>query len=91
MKREKGEKELERYLNQLCSLAKEIAPEAEVYVSRKSYEEEDAWIDIIAPESRIDELMDKLYPVRSDIFYEHGYHIAVSIREKDSAEVNQKK
>jgi len=81
-------RKLEKLINELCSLAKEITPDAEISVSRRSYEGEDAWIEIVAPESKIDELSDKLYPRRADIFHEEGYDIVLSIREKDSAHVS---
>jgi len=83
---------LKRRIRELTSLAKELAPEAEVIdVLIPGYEELDAWIDIVVPDDKEELISDALSQRREEIFTNEGYHIGLGITERSQYEAAQEK
>lgn len=90
MKRQEGrivKHRLKEYVNELTALAKSLSPEVEIgEVLIPGYEELDAWIDIIVPDDREEEISETLSERRSAISYNSGYHIGLGITERSHYE-----
>jgi hypothetical protein len=82
---------LERLVNELCSLAKDLCPEAEVEVHIPGYEETDAKIRIIVPDDKWDVVDEALSRRAYEIDVEEGYDIGVSVVEHSHIERIQSK
>jgi len=83
---------LERLIGELTSLAKDLAPDAEIVgVQIPGYEELDAWIKIVVPDEK-EELVTETLSQRSlEIFMEEGYDIGLGITERSHHEAVQEK
>ncbi len=90
MKRHNGQhskRRLQKYIEELTSLAKNMSPEIEILETRiPGYEELDAWIDIIVPDENEEEISEILSERRSEISYKSGYHIGLGITERSHYE-----
>jgi hypothetical protein len=83
---------LKQRIRELTSLAKELAPDAEVIEVRiPGYEELDAWVDIIVPDDKEEIVSEALSQRREDIFTNEGYHIGLGITERSQYEAVQAK
>ncbi len=95
MKRRNGrysKRRLQQYINELTSLAKSITPEAEVVeILIPGYEELDAWIDIVVPDDKEEEVSETLSQRRSEISFKEHYHIGLGITERSQYEAVQSK
>jgi len=77
----------ERLIGDLTSLAKDICPQAEIVeVLIPGYEELDAWIDIVVPDEKEEEVSDALSLRRDEIFMNEGYSIGLGITERSHYE-----
>ncbi|MDZ7289779.1 MAG: hypothetical protein ONB44_06875 [candidate division KSB1 bacterium] len=87
-----SKRRLERLISELTSLAKELAPDAEISNVRiPGYEELDAWIDIVVPDEKEEEVSEALSQLRDKIFMDEGYHIGLGITERSHHEAVQAK
>lgn len=82
-----SKRRLERLIGELTSLAKDLAPDAEILAVRiPGYEELDAWIRIVVPDEK-EELVSETLSQRShEIFMEQGYDIGLGITERSHHE-----
>ena len=72
---------LDRLIGGLCSLAKDLCPEAEIEVE-PGIDELDAWIEVIVPDEKEEEVHDALIQRVHDIFMDEGYDIGVHVTER---------
>ncbi|MBI4530674.1 MAG: hypothetical protein HY709_04055 [Candidatus Latescibacteria bacterium] len=77
---------LERFINELCSLAKDLCPEAEIEVRIPGYEESDAKIRVVVPDDTWDVVDEALSQRAYEIDVEEGYDIGVSVIERSHIE-----
>lgn len=75
---------LEKHLAELCALAKEVYPGAEIRISTESREGEDATLDVLVSEEYIEAVHDVLSPRRFDILLEEGCDIILWIDTKET-------
>jgi hypothetical protein len=80
-----SKRRLERYIGELCSLAKELCPEAEIEVE-PGIDELDAWIEVIVPDEKEEDVHDALIQRAHDIFMDEGYDIGVHVTERSAHE-----
>jgi len=87
-----SKRRLERLISELTSLAKDLAPDAEILDVRiPGYEELDAWIKIVVPDEK-EELVSETLSQRShEIFMEQGYDIGLGITERSHHEAVHEK
>ena len=76
---------LYKWIIALCSAAKDVCPEAEIFISTDNREHEDATLKIFVPESKVDKVEEKLYPMRVDILDDEGYDIVLWVDAKKEA------
>ncbi len=69
---------LERLIGELCSLAKDLCPEAVVEIE-PGVEELDAWIEVMVPDEKEEEVHDALIQRAHEVFMEEGYDIGVHV------------
>lgn len=74
---------LERLIGELCSLAKDLCPEAAVEVE-PGVDELDAWIEVIVPDEKEEEVHDALIQRAHELFMEEGYDIGVHVTERSA-------
>jgi hypothetical protein len=95
MKRQNGrhsKRRLQQRINELTSLVKNLAPDAEILeVLIPGYEDLDAWIDIVVPDEKEEEVSEALSQRRYEIFTEDDYSIGLGITERSQYEAAQEK
>ena len=95
MKRQNGrhsKRRLQQHINELTSLAKNLAPDAEIIdILIPGYEELDAWIDIVVPDEKEEEVSEALSQRRYEIFTEDDYSIGLGITARSQYEAVQAK
>lgn len=80
-----SKRRLDRFITELCSLAKDLCPDAEIEL-QPGIEELDARIEIVVPDEREEEVSDKLVERSHEIFMDEGYDIGVSVYERSRIE-----
>jgi hypothetical protein len=70
---------LEKFIAEICSLAKDICLDAEITVSTNSIEGEDARIKIIVPDDKADDVDETVSARSYEIFIDEGYDILTSV------------
>ena len=81
-----------RLTGEFTSFAKNIAPDAEIAnVMIPGYEELDAWLDIVVPDEREEEISDALSELRDKFFDDKGFHIGLGITERSHHEAVHEK
>ena len=95
MKRQNGrhsKRRLQQHINELTSLAKNLAPDSEIIdVLIPGDEGLDAWIDIVVPDEKEEEVSEALSQRRYEIFSEDDYSIGLGITERSQYEAVQAK
>ena len=86
-----AKRRVKRLTGEFTSLAKNLAPDAEILdIMIPGYEELDAWIDIVVPDEREEEISDALSQLR-ETFFDKGVHIGLGITERSHYEAVQAK
>lgn len=80
-----SKRRLERLTGELCSLVKDRCPEAEIEV-QPGLEELDAWIEVIVPDDKEEEVHGALIERAHEIFMDEGYDIGVHVTERSEHE-----
>ncbi len=84
-----AKRRVKRLTREFTSLAKNIAPDAEILdIMIPGYEELDAWIDIVVPDEREEEISEALSQLREN-FFDKGVHIGLGITERSHYETAQ--
>ena len=73
---------LERFVTEIVSLAKDLCPEAEIWIKIPGYEELDAFVEVVVPDEMVEEVSDRLHERTSQIFDEENYLIGVHVVER---------
>jgi len=82
-----AKRRLKRYVNELTSLAKNLSADVKVVnVLIPGYEELDAWIDIVVPDEKEEEISDALSQRRSEISFQNGFTIGLGVMERSHYE-----
>ncbi len=86
MKRQNGrhsKRRLRQHIDELASLTKNLAPDAEIIdILIPGYEELDAWIDIVVPDAKEEKVSEALSQRRYEIFSEDDLFIGLGITER---------
>ncbi|MFN3421004.1 MAG: hypothetical protein ACK40X_04680 [Armatimonadota bacterium] len=77
-----SQRRLEKLVAEVVSLAKDLCPEAEVYIQIPGYEELDAMIEVVVPDEMVELVDDRLHERTSQIFDEENYWIGVHVVER---------
>lgn len=80
-----SKRHLERLIDELSALAKDLCSEAEIEV-QPGIEELDAWIEVIVPDEQEEEVAERLVERRHQIFMEEGYDIGIGVTERSEHE-----
>jgi hypothetical protein len=75
-------KRLQKYLNELIALAKNVTPDVEAVVQIPGLEEQHAWLELYVPEEFFDRIDELVIQRAHDIFIETGYDIGAIVHEK---------
>jgi hypothetical protein len=87
-----AKRRLKRRIDEFTSLAKNIAPEAEVIdVLIPGYEDLDAWIDIVVPDEKEEEVSEALSQLRDKVLMNDGLYIGLGVTERSQHEAVQAK
>lgn len=93
MKRQNGRhsrRRLQQHINELASLTKNLAPDAEIVnILIPGYEELDAWIDIVVPDAKEEKVSEALSRRRYEIFSEDDLFIGLGITERSQYEARR--
>ena len=74
---------VERRIGELCSLAKDLCPEAAVEVD-PGVDELEAWSEVSVPDEQEEAVHDALIQRAHEIFMEEGYDIGVHVTERSA-------
>jgi len=81
-----------RLTGEFTSFVKNIAPDAEIVnIMIPGYEELDAWLDIVVPDAREEEISDALSNLRDKFFDDKKFHIGLGITERAQYETTRAK
>ncbi len=87
-----SKRRLQQHISELTSLARNLAPDAEITeVLIPGYEDLDGWIDIVVPDDKEEIVSETLSQRRYEIFTEEGYDIGLGITERSQYEAMQSK
>jgi hypothetical protein len=87
-----AERRRKRLTGEFIALAKNIAPDAEIAnVMIPGYEELDAWIDIVVPDEKEEEVSEALSQLRDKVLEHDGLYIGLGITERSQYEAVQSK
>lgn len=87
-----SKRRLQQRINELTALAKNLAPDTEILdVLVPGYEDLDAWIDIVVPDEKEEEVSEVLSQRRYEIFTNDDYAIGLGITERSQYETAQAK
>ncbi|MEZ8216825.1 hypothetical protein B0813_000362 [Candidatus Fervidibacteria bacterium JGI MDM2 SSWTFF-3-K9] len=73
---------LHQRLEELAKVAKRICPEAEISFDLNRVEEIDAWLQVIVPDGKEEEVHDALRPLSEDIHQRDNLWIGLRILER---------
>ena len=80
---------IDKFIVEIVSLAKEICPEAEIWISNNSLEGEDSIVKITVPEVKFDEVDEAVGAKSYDILLQEGYDIVPIVLEDEKARQHQ--
>ena len=87
-----AKRHVKKLTGEFTSLAKNVAPNAEIIdIMIPGYEELDAWIDIVVPDEKEEEVSNALSQLREKIFSDKGVHIGLGIFERSHYDAVQSK
>lgn len=76
-----SKKQLQKYVDELVTLAKSVTPEVNTLVQIPGYEDQHAWLEIYVPEEYDDQVQDLVSERANDLFIDTGYDIGVIVHE----------
>lgn len=79
------QRRLEQHVLELCSLIKDICPNAEIEIQVPGIAELDARLRVVVDDDKWDEVFDAVTKRTSEIYMEEGYDIGKSILERSAA------
>lgn len=86
-----SKRRLERHILELCSLVKDLCPDAEIEIHVPGFGGLDAWLDIVVDDDKVLEVHDALSQRAFEIYMEEGYDIGKNVLEKSVAEAAKAK
>lgn len=80
-----SKRRLEQHVLALCSLAKDLCPDAEIEIHVPGFGGLDAWLDIIVDDDKVLEVHEALSQRAFEIYMEEGYDIGMNVVEQSVA------
>jgi len=77
---------LERHVLTLCSLAKDLCPNAEIEIRVPGLGGLDAWLDVVVDDDKEAEVQEALSQRAFEIYMEKGYDIGMNVVERSEYE-----
>jgi hypothetical protein len=84
--RDFSKRRLERYVLTLCSLTKDLCPDAEIEIRVPGLGGLDAWLDVVVDDDKEEEVQEALSQRAFDIYMEEGYDIGMNVIERSEHE-----
>ncbi len=81
-----SKRRLERHVLTLCSLAKDLCPDAEIEIHIPGFGGLDAWLDIVVDDDKEKEGQEGLSQRAFEIYMEEGYDIGKNVVERSEHE-----
>lgn len=76
-----SKRRLEQHVLIVCSLAKDICPEAEIEIHIPGFGGLDAWLDVVVDDERVLEMDETMSQRAFEIYMEEGYDIGMNVIE----------
>jgi hypothetical protein len=77
-----SERRLEQHVLALCSLAKDLCPDAEIEIHVPGFGGLDAWLDVVVDDDKVLEVHDALSQRAFEIYMDEGYDIGMNVVEQ---------
>jgi hypothetical protein len=77
-----SKRQLQKYLDELIAIARNLTPDVETVVQIPGVEDQHAWLEIYVPDELEEQISDLVSERVLDIFMETGYDIGAIVYEK---------
>ena len=77
-----SKRRLEQHVLALCSLAKDLCPDAEIEIHIPGFGGLDAWLDVVVDDEKVLEVHEALSQHAFEIYMDEGYDIGMNVVEQ---------